>query len=138
MKKFFLIITLLALTALTIFVYFKFFFVFGVGVKTGELNYVVYKGYFFKTYEGKLIQQGFRSEKNSGKVGSNEFVFSVSDREIAEKLMHAGGEEVELYYKEYKHALPWRGYSPYIVDSIAFVSKKQHREVSPPPQLLEL
>ena len=29
---------------------------FGEGVKSGELNYVVYKGLVFKTYEGKLIQ----------------------------------------------------------------------------------
>ncbi|MDR1343081.1 MAG: hypothetical protein LBK18_07510 [Prevotellaceae bacterium] len=138
MKKFLLIIALLALLTLTIFVYFKFFFVFGVGVKSGELNYVVYKGYIFKTYEGKLIQHGFRSE-NSGQVSSNEFVFSVANREVAEKLMRAGGEEVELYYKEYKHTLPWRGYSPYVVDSIVSIAKKQHREVSPPPPpLLEL
>jgi hypothetical protein len=136
MKKFLLIATSLLLLTLALFVYFKFFFVFGVGVKSGELNYVVYKGYIFKTYEGKLIQQGFRSGK-SGTVGSNEFEFSVSSREVAEKLMRAGGEEVELYYKEYKRALPWRGYSPYVVDSIVSISKKQHQDVSSLP-LLEL
>lgn len=120
------------LLALGGFTYFKFFFVFGEGVKNGELSYVVYKGYVFKTYEGKLIQQGFRSD-GSGKMGSNEFEFSVSSKEIAERLMRAGGEEVELRYREYKHALPWRGYSVYVVDSIVSISKKkQRREESPP------
>lgn len=132
MRKFILIITTALLLALALFIYFRFFFVFGEGVKSGELNYVVYKGYIFKTYEGKLIQQGFRSE-GSGKMGSNEFEFSVSNKEIAERLMRAGGEEVELRYKEYKHALPWRGYSAYVVDSIVSISKKQRQEASPPP-----
>lgn len=135
MKKFIVIVTLLVLLALTLFIYFKFFFVFGEGVKNGELNYVVYKGYIFKTYEGKLIQQGFRSE-GSGKMGSNEFEFSVSDKKIAERLMHAGGEEVELHYKEYNHVLPWRGYSVYVVDSIVSISKKLRREAAPPPLAL--
>ena len=36
--------------------FFKFYFVFGEGVKSGELNYLVYKGYVFKTYEGKMIR----------------------------------------------------------------------------------
>ena len=43
------------------FVYWKFYFVFGEGAKSGELNYLVKKGYVFKTYEGKLIQSGLRS-----------------------------------------------------------------------------
>ncbi|MDR3367155.1 MAG: hypothetical protein LBO71_09360 [Prevotellaceae bacterium] len=139
MKKFFLIATLVLLLVAAGFIYFKFFFVFGEGVKNGELNYVVYKGYIFKTYEGKLIQQGFRSE-GSGKMGSNEFEFSVANKKVAEKLMRAGGEEVELHYKEYKRALPWRGYSVYVVDSIVSISKKPHQEVSPPPppSLMEL
>jgi hypothetical protein len=32
------------------------YFVFGEGVKAGDLNYLVRKGYIFKTWEGKLIQ----------------------------------------------------------------------------------
>lgn len=40
-------------------VYYRYYFVFGEGVKSGILNYAVKKGNIFKTYEGKLIQQGF-------------------------------------------------------------------------------
>ena len=53
------ITTLVVVLALSLFVYFRFYFVFGEGVKAGELNFVVYKGYIFKTYEGRAIQAGF-------------------------------------------------------------------------------
>lgn len=95
----------------------KYYFVFGEGVKSGELNYVVKKGNLFKTYEGKLIQTGFRS-KTPGSIQSYEFEFSVVDDSIATILMNNSGNHFDLHYKEYKGALPWRGYSPYIVDKI--------------------
>jgi hypothetical protein len=97
--------------------YFRFYFVFGEGVKSGELNYVVKKGVIFKTYEGKLIQSGIRS-KAAGSIQSYEFEFSVENAALAEKLMLQGGKVVELRYKEYFGVLPWRGFTRFIVDSI--------------------
>ena len=117
MKKFLGIFIVLLLVAGGIFVYYRFFFVFGEGVKSGELNYVVYKGVVFKTYEGKLIQSGIRS-KTAGSVQSYEFEFSVDDEELARELMLQSGKTLELHYKEYFGALPWRGYTKFIVDSI--------------------
>ena len=99
------------------FVYTRYFFVVGTGVKSGQLNYVVYKGYVFKTYEGRLIQAGLKSTPGTA-VQSNEFIFSVSNKDVAEKLMMQGGKNVDLQYREYMGALPWRGYSKYVVDSI--------------------
>lgn len=110
------------LIALAIFFYVRFYFVWGKGVKSGELNYVVYKGYVFKTYEGKLIQSGIRSSGTSG-VESNTFEFSISNKEVAEELMMSGGKEVDLYYKEYLGKLPWRGHSRYVVDSIIAIKE---------------
>ena len=107
--------------------YIKFCFVFGQGVKAGELNRVVYKGWVFKTYEGYIVQAGF-SNKNSSRttgttgVQSNEFQFSVKDKAIADSLMyHCGGKIVELHYKEYLGALPWRGKEKFVVDEIVAV-----------------
>lgn len=74
MKKRWIVFTVLLIVALTAFLYIRFFFVFGEGVKSGELNYVVYKGLVFKTYEGKLIQSGIRS-KTAGTIQSYEFEF---------------------------------------------------------------
>ena len=107
--------------ALAVFIYIKFFFVFGEGVKAGELNQIVYKGWVWKTYEGRLIQTGFNSTKNEGKIQSNEFNFSVVDEAVADSLMRCSGKMVELHYKEYNGSLPWRGVQRYIVDKIISV-----------------
>lgn len=117
MKKFWIIIVVALLAALALFFYLRFYFVFGEGVKSGELNYVVYKGLFFKTYEGKLIQSGLRS-KAVGTVQSYEFEFSVEDPNLARELMLRSGETLELHYREYFGALPWRGFTKFVVDSI--------------------
>ena len=71
MKKHLGLLTVLAVIALTVFFYFRFFFVFGEGVKSGELNYVVYKGVLFKTYEGKLIQTAPRRRDRSSPTNSS-------------------------------------------------------------------
>ncbi len=114
------IISVVALLLLAGFIYFKFYFVFGEGVKSGELNYVVHKGYIFKTYEGKMIQSGFRGQ-TAGTIQSYEFIFSVDDKEVAEELMHYSGKSMDLHYKEYLGTLPWRGVNKFVVDSIVSV-----------------
>jgi len=117
MRRFLTILIISIIVVLAGIGYYRYFWVFGEGVKSGELNYVVRKGYVFKTFEGKLIQSGFRS-RTPGTIQSYEFEFSVGDKGVAEKLMLSSGKEVELHYKEYLHALPWRGYTKYVVDSI--------------------
>ncbi len=111
----FIIVLLVALAG---FVYFKFYFVLGEGVKAGELNQIVYKGWVWKTYEGRLIMTGFRGSKQGSGIQSNEFNFSVVDKAIADTLMRCSGKVVELHYKEYNGMLPWRGMQRYIVDGI--------------------
>ena len=105
------------------FIFFKFYFVLGEGVKAGELNQIVYKGWVWKTYEGRLIQTGFKGAKTGGSIQSNEFNFSVTDTAIADSLMRCSGKNVELHYKEFNGMLPWRGMQRYIVDDIISVSK---------------
>ncbi len=132
MKKHLRIILLAILVIAAVSFYFRFYFVFGEGVKSGELNYVVYKGVLFKTYEGKLIQSGIRS-KSAGTVQSYEFEFSVEDERLARELMLQGGRTLELHYKEYFGALPWRGFTKFVVDSIVAVSPaaQQNGEMLP-------
>ena len=117
MKKFWGALVLILLIGGAAFFYFRYCFVFGEGVKSGELNYVVYKGVLFKTYEGKLILSGLRS-KAAGSIQSYEFEFSVANERVARELMLQSGNVVELHYKEYFGSLPWRGFTKYIVDSI--------------------
>ena len=119
------ILSVLAVLVLAGWFFFKFYYVFGEGVKAGELNYVVKKGYVFKTYEGRLIQAGYNSKNERNTIQSNEFKFSVEDKQIADSLMRCTGKQVELHYKEYLGALPWRGVSEFVVDSIISVRVEQ-------------
>ena len=117
-------IVAILLVAAAVWGYFKFYFVFGEGVKAGELNQIVYKGWVWKTYEGRLIQTGFKSSggsKVAGNLQSNEFNFSVVSKSVADSLMLCSGKNVELHYKEYNGTLPWRGMQRYIVDKIVSV-----------------
>ena len=115
------ITSIVLVLALVAFVFFRFYFVFGEGVKAGQLNQVMYKGYIFKTYEGRLIQSGFKGQKGTNSIQSNEFNFSVVDDAVADSLMRCSGKTVELHYKEYLGALPWRGMEKYVVDGIISV-----------------
>ena len=116
-RKFVRIVLVLLILGLAIFIYFRYLYVFGDGVKSGHLNYAVRKGNIFKTYEGKLIQEGYRS-RTAGSIQSYEFEFSIRDKKVYDILAANSGKRFDLHYKEYHGVLPWRGNSKYIVDSI--------------------
>ena len=104
---------------LAAFVFFRFYFVYSTGVNAGDLNYFQREGIIFKTYEGKMIQSGFRSSgKSTEGLHSNELKFSVTDPKVAERLMRASGKHVELRWKRYMGTLPWRGNSQFVVTEI--------------------
>jgi len=110
------IASLVVVIALTLFIYFRFFFVYSTGVNAGDLNYFQQQGVVFKTYEGKMIQSGFKSTTaDNGALRSNELKFSVTDQAIADTLMRCSGRHVELRWKRYLGTLPWRGRSQFIV-----------------------
>ncbi len=114
---------------LGLFLWWRFYFVFGEGVKAGNLNFIVKKGYVFKTWEGRLIQAGFKTPAPGG-LQSNEFDFSVANDSIGAVLERCSGKTVELRYKEYLHALPWRGMSNFVVFEVLKVA-----DASPPATL---
>jgi hypothetical protein len=116
-RKFFRTFVIVLSLGLIIFVAIKYFFVFGTGAKAGQLNFIVKKGYVWKTYEGRMILTGYRSNV-PGSIQSNEFEFSVVNDKVANQLMANSGSFFELHYKEYLGALPWRGMSEFVVDSI--------------------
>jgi len=122
-RKFARRILIVSVLVLAVLVYVRFFYVFGEGSKAGELNFIVKKGYIFKTYEGRVIQTGYKT-KVPGSIQSNEFEFSVVNEKVAQQLMSNSGAFMELHYKEYLGALPWRGMSKYVVDSITSIQKQ--------------
>ena len=113
-----LVVVLLLLTGAG-FGYYKFLWVFSDGTKTGELNSLTYTGYIWKTYEGEMILSGYGSKGSAGgSVQSKIFKFSVDDDAVAQELQQLTGQRVTVHFKEYKGALPWRGYERAIVDRI--------------------
>lgn len=113
MKKIIWSASAIFLAILVIFIYWRFYFVLAEGTQAGTLNIFQKKGILFKTYEGKIILSGFKAN-----VQSNEFSFSVTHQKVADSLLKISGKEVNVHYKQYFGALPWRGMQKYIVDSI--------------------
>ncbi len=121
-RKIFWIGGLIVIILLAVFIWWRYYFVFGEGVKAGTLNFVVRKGYVFKTWEGRLIQEGFKTP-TPGAMQSNEFEFSITNDSIAKELERSGGKFVELRYKEYLHTLPWRGMSNYVITDVLAIKE---------------
>lgn len=130
MKKFLKFGIPVLIVVLALVFWWRYYFVFGEGVKAGNLNFVVKKGYVFKTWEGRIIQEGFKTP-NPNQMQSNEFDFSILDDAIAQKLERYSGKFVELRYKEYLNAIPWRGNSNYIVTEILEVENPANHETLP-------
>lgn len=112
-RKIFRTVLIIIILAFGIFFYVRYYWVFGSGTKAGTLNTFMKKGYVFKTFEGKIIQSGFKQN-----IQSNEFNFSVTKESVADVLLNNAGREVEVHYKEYFGAIPWRGMEKYVVDSV--------------------
>jgi hypothetical protein len=112
-RKIFRTIIVILIIGFGIFFYIHFYWQYGSGTKAGTLNTFMRKGYIFKTYEGKVIQSGFKAN-----VQSNEFNFSVTKESVAKILLDNAGREVEVHYIEYFGALPWRGMERFVVDSV--------------------
>jgi hypothetical protein len=130
MKKFLKIGIPLLILILAIVIWWRYYFVFGEGVKAGNLNFVVKKGYVFKTWEGRIIQEGFKTP-NPNQMQSNEFEFSVAEDTIAQILERYSGKFVELRYKEYLNAIPWRGNSNFVITEILEVENHSNHKSLP-------
>lgn len=118
----------MVLLLLTVFVYFRYSFVYSEGTRVGIIYKFSKKGTIFKTYEGEMMLPGIRNKSQS--LSTNTFNFSVTDEELAKKLMESQGMEVELHYSYYNRPLPWRGDSyedekgQYIVDKLVRIKDK--------------
>jgi hypothetical protein len=128
-RKFFKYLLVFMILVLLPFIYWRFYYPVADGTQAGMLNVFQKKGLVFKTYEGKLIQSGFKAN-----IQSNEFSFSVTDPHLAEQLMKLSGRELNLHYKQYLGSLPWRGMQGNVVDSIYEVRDPAWQENSIRPK----
>lgn len=99
------------------FVWWRFFYTYSDGYRSGLLQKVSHKGNFVKTYEGELIMSSVISSNNIA-LASEKFYFSVANDSIAQVMMSYEGKYVRLHYDQKKGKLPWRGESTYIVDEM--------------------
>ena len=111
------ILTIVILLALGGFIYWKYYFTYSEGNRTGLLQKFSYKGTIFKTYEGELILSSIRSTGNIT-LASEKFFFSVRSKEVASKLENMQGHFITVHYKMKNGTLPWQGDSRYLVDSV--------------------
>jgi hypothetical protein len=115
--RFFKTFMIILVLGLGIFFYWKYAFTYSNGNRFGLLQKFSQKGTLFKTYEGELILSSVRGNMNVP-IASEKFFFSVKDKNVAQQLMNMQGQHVTVHYKEKNGALPWRGDTPYIVDSV--------------------
>lgn len=98
-------------------IYWKFGFTYSDGYRAGLLQKFSRKGTIFKTYEGEMILSSVESSDKTA-LASEKFFFSVTDEDVAKQMEQIQGEHVVVHYHQKNGTLPWRGDSPYLVDSI--------------------
>jgi hypothetical protein len=105
------------LVGLSIYGYWKYYFTFSEGYRTGLIQKLSFRGNFFKTYEGELVLSSIVSS-TSVALASEKFYFSVPNDSIANVLQNFEGKQVKLHYVQKNHSLCWRGDSEYLVDGV--------------------
>jgi hypothetical protein len=118
MKKFLGITSVIIVLILVVLIYWKYYYTYSDGNRTGFLQKFSHKGNLFKTYEGELVLSSIQSTNGVG-IASEKFLFSVASDSLAIKMMTLEGHKVTLHYEQKKGTLPWRGDSEYVVDRVA-------------------
>jgi hypothetical protein len=116
-KKFIRWFTFLLILVLGLFVYWKYYYTYSDGYRSGLLQKFSHRGNIMKTYEGELVLSSVASTNNVA-LASEKFFFSVANDSVAKVLQNYEGKRVRLHYEQKNGTLPWRGDSEYIVDGI--------------------
>ena len=123
-KKFVRWFTFILLVVLLLFGYWKYYYTYSDGYRSGLLQKLSHKGNVFKTYEGELVQRSIVSTGNVG-IASEKFYFSVASDSVAKSMQNFEGKNVRVHYLQKNGTLPWRGESEYIVDNVEIDSTLQ-------------
>ncbi len=116
-KKFIRWFIFILLVGFAAFAYWKYFFNYSDGNRSGLLQKLSRKGTIFKTYEGELVLSSISSTANVA-LASEKFYFSVANKTVADKMDSLEGKKVKVHYLQMNGTLPWRGDSEYIVDKV--------------------
>jgi hypothetical protein len=116
-KKFLRWFTFIIIVALSVGVWWKYYYSYSEGYRSGLLQKLSHRGNVFKTYEGELILRSIVSTSNVG-IASEKFEFSVAVDSVAKVMESLEGKNVRLHYLQKNGTLPWRGDSEYLVDGV--------------------
>ncbi|MEI8004638.1 MAG: hypothetical protein WCI48_00415 [Bacteroidota bacterium] len=116
-KKFYTWAIIILLLVFAAFIYGKYYFTYSEGERTGILQKFSYRGQIFKTWEGEIILSSVTSSQNVP-LASEKFLFSVTDKEVADSLTKLTGNAVTVHYKQKNGKLMWRGDTEYFVDKV--------------------
>jgi hypothetical protein len=120
MRRFLAWIVVIIVTFLAIYILLNIAYTYSDGNRAGKLIKFSHRGYLFKTYEGEMNLGGINTT-NGGVLINNMWLFSVSDRSVADSLSKLEGKDITVHYKEKLSTLPWRGDTKYIVDKVVEV-----------------
>ena len=116
-KKFWRWLTFISIVVLIVLFWWKYFYTYSDGYRSGLLQKLSHKGNIFKTYEGELVQRSIVSTNNVG-IASEKFYFSIAVDSVAKAMQVFEGKNVKVHYLQKNGKLPWRGESEYIVDGV--------------------
>ncbi len=114
-KKFMRIFVFILLLLAGVIFWWKYYYTYSDGYRSGLLQKLSHKGNVMKTYEGELVMSSVSSTSNVA-LASEKFYFSIANDSLAKALMNLEGKRVRLHYEQKNGKLPWRGESEYIVD----------------------
>jgi len=117
-KKFYTWSIVILLLVFAIFIFWKYYYTYSEGNRAGLLQKFSHRGQIFKTWEGEIILSSVRSSQNVA-LASEKFLFSVTDKGVADKLSHLEGSFVTVHYAQKNGKLFWRGDTEYFVDSVS-------------------
>jgi prepilin-type N-terminal cleavage/methylation domain-containing protein len=87
------------------------------GERTGVLNKISKKGFFWKTWEGELNIGGMSSDAG-GIVVPNVWSFSIDNDAIAQQLLVVTGKRCTLKYKELYKTSYSQGETDYLIQEV--------------------
>jgi len=125
MKKFIVILIVSIIAIFSGWFWWKFYFTYSDGERSGLLQKFSRRGNVFKTFEGELVLNSLTANGSLSPYSTEKFYISVADDSLGEVVQSGAyeGERVVVDYNRKNGVLPWRGDTEFIVDSVRLLDQ---------------